>query len=102
MSMENEFDIELSDEAKEQLVKLALELREKINVLYDVLVEIVQKCLEVARAFAEQLGRFFLKMQLLEWRVPMPVADFISQKIYWFWAFKLGFNWFERRMAMIE
>lgn len=100
--MENKIEFKLSEETQAQLVKSMCEIGKSLNDLYDVLTEIVEKIIEAARLVAEQLGRFFLKQQLLEWRIPLRMADFISQKIYWYWAVKFGFYWFERKMLLIE
>ena len=97
-----EIKFEFTDEQREQIRKLIAEVNEKAQAIFDVFVEIGKVLMEIVRKLAEQLGRFFLKMQLLEWRIPMHLADFISQKMYWYWTVRLGFNWFERKMAMIE
>ena len=98
----DEIKIKLTDEQRKRLCELGVELSEKLQTLYDVFVEIVNVIMEKVREVAELLGRFFLKKQLLEWRVPVPMADFISQKMYWYWAFQLGFNWFKHKIVMVE
>jgi hypothetical protein len=98
----DEIKFELTNEQREQIRKVFAEVKEQFATLFDTLVELAKVVMEAIRRIAEQLGRFFLKMQLLEWHIPMRMAEFVSQKVSWFWAVKLGFNWFKRKMAMIE
>jgi len=100
-TLHDEIKFEFTDEQREQFHKL-LEVIEKAQAVFDALVEIAKMAMDVLRKIAEQLGRFFMKMQLLEWRIPMRLADLISQKMSSYWVIKFGFNWFERKMAMIE
>lgn len=64
--------------------------------------EVVQKAIEIIKEIAISLARFFLKLQLLEWKIPYPLADLISRNLYWYWAMRLGFNWLERKFSLIE
>jgi len=92
----------LSDEQFEQITKRIEDLVEKLQPIIDALRELIKEFLERVRMIAEKLTRFFVKMQLLEWRVPAPIAESVSQKMYWRWAFRLGFSWLKRKMALIE
>jgi len=38
--------------------------------------------------------------QLLEWKIPHKIADYVSKNIYWYWACKFGFAWFYRKFAV--
>lgn len=87
-----------SQEELEKVQKLAEALRE----LYDVFVEWAREVNERIREIADKLARFFLIQQLLEWRVPYPVADFISKKTPLYWAWRLGFRWFNNRLLALE
>lgn len=97
-----EIKFELSEEQNAELRRIVETAYESLRVLHDVFVEIAKVLIEKVRAIAEQLGRFFLKSQLLEWKIPHRIADFISEKIYWYWAVRLGFNWFYRKMTLLE
>lgn len=97
----DEINFEFTPEQSQAFTEIAQKIADAINQLSDVMVEIFKDFVERVRKIAEQLGRFFLKMQLLEWRVPAPIADYISQKIYWYWACRLGFAWFKRK-TLIE
>lgn len=95
-------DFELSDEQTEQLAHLLEKISQAAQVICDALAEFAEKIMEFVRALAEHFGRFFLKMQLLEWCIPMRWADLISQKVSWYWAARIGFWWFERKFASVE
>ena len=97
-----EVKFEFTDEQREQLRKLIADINEKMQACLDIVAEIVQAVMEKIREWAEKLARFFLKQQLLEWRIPNSAADFISEKIHWSLAFKLGFRWVNRQMQMIR
>ncbi len=97
-----EIDFQLSPETTQALTEAMQAMSEAAKKLYDALTEVVLKVMEQVRKFAEMLGRFFLNQLLLEWRIPAPIADYISQKMYWVWACRIGFAWFERKLAMIE
>ena len=92
----------LTDEQIEQARIAFAKLQEAFQTFADLLAEIVSEIMARVRAFAEQLARFFVKMQLLEWRVPVFVADYLSEKLYWRCAFWLGFRWLKRKMVLIE
>ncbi len=94
--MENKF--EPSEETIEQLNAV-------IKAAYDManaIAEVVKLAIEVIRRIAIELGKFFLKQQLLEWRMPYPVAEMIAKKMPWYWSWKIGFYWFQRKMLALE
>ena len=93
---ENKF--ELSPEAQEQLTAIVEKAVETFNILYDALFEVAKSVLEKIKEIAIYFGRLFFKMQLLEWKIPLRWADLISQKIYWYWAVRIGFDWFNRKL----
>lgn len=94
-------EIEFTPEQEEKLREMCKVAFEIFNNLRDVLIEIVENFMKRIREIATNFGRMFLKMQLLEWKIPYPVADFISKKVYWYWAVRLGFAWFQRKLLLI-
>jgi hypothetical protein len=95
-------EFNLSPEAQAQLQAALRKMIDAFDEIRKVLVPIIQEFLERVRKLAEQLARFFLKMQLLEWRVPQPLADFIAAKIPWHWAWKIGMRWFHNKLSAFE
>ena len=94
--VEFEFTPEQQQELREAIDKC-------IEAFYDVchaMAEIVEKTIEQIKEAAIQLARFFLKLQLQEWKVPSPIADFVSKRMYWYWAVLLGFGWFQRKLLI--
>lgn len=102
MNTEHPDKIELTPEQLEQLHKTFHELVKTVKIILDTLCEAVQKATEMIRQIAIELARFYLKQQLLEWKVPHPVADWIARNIYWFWAVRLGYDWFQRKLLPAE
>ena len=94
----DEIKFELSDEAKELLMENVNRLAEAFMEFWKVVEEAVMRVMEELRKIAEQLGRFFLLQQLLEWRVPYSVADWMSKNIYWYWGWRIGMRWFENKL----
>jgi hypothetical protein len=101
MIEQNAFEFELSEEQK-KLAELMEKMREAAQVLCDALVELAKKVIEIFRALAERLARFFVKIMLLEWHMPLRWADLIAGKMPWYWAVRLGFWWFGRKLALVE
>lgn len=102
MTLMDEIKIELSDEARKQLIESANKLVEAFTEFWQIVEEIVMRVMEELRKIAEQLGRFFLLQQLLEWRVPYSVADWMSRKISWYWGWRIGMRWFENKLLATE
>ena len=100
--MDQDSKFTVSPEAQEQLQEALRKMIEAMGQVFDALVSIVQEVMEKIRKIAEQLARFFLKMQLLEWRVPYRLADFIASKVCWYWAWKIGWRWFNGRVQFLE
>jgi len=96
--MESEFTLEQQQEIREKVAKAV----ECLHNFFDALADLVQRAMEQIRQIAINLARWFMKLQLLEWKIPYRIADFVSKKIYWYWAFKIGFNWFQRKFALIK
>lgn len=92
--------VEFSPEVQEQLREQIECIVEAFNQWWESIREVVREFLEKVRQIALNLARFFLRMQLLEWCVPNKVADFISEKIYWYWAWQIGFAWFRRKFVL--
>ena len=95
-------DFKLSPETQEELQRALRSVVEFANQVYDALYELVQRLMESVRQIAAALGRFFLKQQLLEWKIPIPVADFVARNTPGYWAWRIGFNWFQRKYALKE
>jgi hypothetical protein len=95
-------EFKLSPEAQAQLQEALRKMVDAFEEFRAALVPIIQEIMERVRKLAEQLARFFLKMQLLEWRVPQPLADFIASKIPWHWAWKIGMRWFHNKLPAVE
>lgn len=93
-----QFEFELSPEARAQLTEVVQVLAKAFTETCQAIEELVMQLMEEIRKIAEQLGRFFLKMQLLEWRVPYPIADWFSRKMYWLWAWQIGMRWFRNKL----
>jgi hypothetical protein len=96
--MTNELNLELSPEAIDEMQAALCRVLASMNDLFDAFVEAVKIVIEKVRAFAISLARFFLQMQLLEWRVPAPLAKWIAQKMHWVWVVRLGFTWLEKKL----
>lgn len=96
----NEHEFEISPEAQEQLRQLVEKVTKMAQEFCDAFAEIVSKVMEEIRKIAINLARFFLKMQLLEWRVPLKIADYVSEKIYWYWAVRIGFAYLQRKLLL--
>ena len=94
-------EIELTSEQQEKLREMCNVAIEIFNNLRDALIEVVENFMQRVREIATMFGRMFLKMQLLEWKIPYPIADFVSEKVYWYWAVRLGFAWFQRKLLLI-
>ena len=91
---------EFSPEQMEHLRETAQKLSQILNDLWDAVVEMCKIVMQKIREVTESLARFFLKMQLLEWRIPYPLADWFSQKANSWLAYKIGGHWLET--ALLE
>jgi hypothetical protein len=95
-------EIELTPEQQEELREALQHMVKVAQEICDAICEAVSQVMEKIRQIAIELGRFFLKLQLLEWKIPYPLAEFTSRNIYWYWAVRLGFGWFQRKLLLVE
>lgn len=100
MQSMNEYTVELSPEAREQLQQAFEKATRAAQALVDAFIEIAQIVMDRVRRIAIYFGRLFFKMQLLEWRISPRLAELVSEKIYWYWAVKFGFAWFNRKFLL--
>lgn len=98
----SENDFELTPEQQQAFHEAFQKAVEAARAICDAFAEIYQSVLERIREIALGLARFFLKLQLLEWKLPYSIADFISKNAPEYWAMRLGFNWLERKYALKE
>jgi hypothetical protein len=94
--------IEISPEEQEQLNQAVQTMLKAVRGVWEALIAMIDKVIAGLRRIGIELGRFFLKMQLLEWRVPNKIADYFAEHLYWYWAVRLGFGWFHRKFQLIE
>ncbi len=92
---------ELSPEEREELNRVAQAVVRACRELYDALSALVEKVLAETRRIAIELARFFLKQQLLEWRIPSRIAGYIAGHLYWKWAVRLGYRWLSKRHGFV-
>lgn len=93
-----EFELTPDQHLREACEIVAQAVRE----ICDVFVDLAQRVMNAVREFAISLARFFLKLQLLEWKIPYPLADFVARNTPWYWAWRIRFNWFVRKYALKE
>ena len=98
----NTVEFTLSPEQQDELSEIFHKAMEDIYRFCDAFVEAVEIILEAIREIATSLAQYFLKQQLLEWKIPYRIADFISRNTPWYWSRQIGFNWFERKFSLIE
>lgn len=99
MEENTNFDnIDFTWQPSQELIEQIQNIDEVLRQAYDAMVEWVIDFLERVRKIAERLARFFLKQQLLEWRVPYPIADFLSKKLYGDWAWYFGWRWLKNKL----
>lgn len=77
----------------EKVVAVFTELSNEIQ-------EVVKVFLEKVREIAISLARFFLKIQLLEWKIPCPIAYWLPEKVNSYWAMQIGFAWLRRKFVL--
>ncbi len=92
---------ELSPEAREELSRVAQAAVKAFREFCDVLVVLFEKIMAEIRRIAIELARFFLKQQLLEWRIPPGIAGYIADHLYWKWSVHLGYKWFNKHYGFV-
>jgi hypothetical protein len=92
----------LSPETQAALQETVRQMVKAADEFIEALARIIEEILERVRQVAEELGRFFLKRQLLERRLPYPVADFVSKRIFWYWGWVIGVRWFNGKLSALE
>ncbi len=75
--MTQEIEFEISPELAEAMQRVVA----AVEQLYDALMDMVRKFMEAVRKSFATLMRLFTRVQLLEWRFPHRVADFLSRRI---------------------
>lgn len=98
----NQVEFELTPEQQQAFRENFEKVIQVVRELCDALTEIFEIVLKRIREIAIRLARFFLKLQLLEWKLPYSIADFIANNAPEYWAMRLGFNWLERKYALKE
>lgn len=98
----SEIEFELTPEQQQAFREAFQKVVQAARELCDAVVEIFQSVMECIREITLGLARFFLKLQLLEWKLPYAIADFIANNTPEYWAMRLGFNWLERKYALKE
>jgi hypothetical protein len=97
-----QYEFELSDEAKAQLAEMAERAKKAVMAFCDEFIEAVRSILDKLHEIAVYFGRLFFRCQLLEWRISPRWAELISQKIYWYWACKIGYSWLNKRLLPLR
>ena len=85
--------MELTQEQEEQLLKCAELITEAWELIVEAMREVLERVLEMIKKIAINLARVFMKAQLLKWKIPVRVADYLARKAYWRWACCIGYNW---------
>ena len=98
MNQEINFDIEFSPEQIEAMQRVIA----AVESVWDALMEMVRAFMEAVLKAFEPLVRLLAKMQLLEWRLPCRLAEFLSRKIPAWLAYDLGFKWFHSKVQDLE
>ena len=98
----NPTSFELSPEEQECIQNAMQALFESVNAFMDAFAEIAKAVLEVIRKTFEGLMRLFKKLQLLEWRLPYRMAEYLSSKMPVWLAYKMGMEWFCNNVPALE
>lgn len=93
-------EFELSPEELETLRLQCEKIGAVFTEFFTQLREAINAFLEKVREIAISLARFFLKLQLIEWKVPYPIANWISEKVNSYWAMQIGFAWLRRKFVL--
>lgn len=92
-----------SELSPEELETLRLQCEKVVAVFtefWNEIQEVVKVFLEKVREIAINLARFFLKMQLLECKIPYPIAHWLSEKVNSYWTMQIGFAWLRRKFVL--
>jgi hypothetical protein len=96
--MEQENSFQFSAEQRETIEQLI----RAVEKAWEVLQEMVRAFMDAVRKMFEGWARSFTHLQLLEWRLPDPIAKFLSNKIPAWLAFRIGFHWFKGKVQSLE
>ena len=88
---------EFTPEQIEQFQRMS----EVVRDVYDALMEIAKTIIETIRKWFEGLMRIFSKMQLLEWRLPCWMAEFVSRKMPVWIVYDIGLHWFYNKIPVL-
>lgn len=98
----NPTPFEFTPEEQEHIRNTMQAVIDSVNAFMDAFVEIAKAVLEVIRKTFEGLVRLFAKLQLLEWRLPYRMAEYLSSKMPMWLAYKMGAAWLHSNVPALE
>lgn len=92
--------IELTEEQIKALQNALELISEAVAKIAKLITDVLKPIFEAVKKLYISIGRSLFKAQLLEIKTPYWIANYISEKIYWYWACKFGFAWLENKLMV--
>ena len=95
--LEDEMELEFTPEQLKQVQNVV----DAAKSLRDAMVELFRQVMDALHKAFEVLMRLFAKLQILEWRMPYWLAEFVSQNMPTWMAYKMGVHWWRNRYSVL-
>ncbi len=94
----DEPNFEFTPEEREAVQRMIEAIERAAEIMIDWVITMLNA---IHRAW-ELWIRFFMKQQLLEWRIPNRLANYVAMKANWWIAYHVGLRWFRNKLLAIE
>ena len=97
-----QYKIKISPEQAEQIRKSIDLLIDSFTTLWDELQKTVKAFMDIVRETFTRIMRMLTLQQLVEWRLPYRMAEYLSSKMPEWLAFRIGLHYFYSNVPALE